>query len=424
MVVRISTVLEAITTTILLHSLYGKKYVVDIKTILFIALDLVIFQGINEGYLPKGISAVIYIVIVAYCMWEFKSTIKAMIVNVILYVVLLGSMQMICIAGVYCILPGAEMKVLILGMNIVILFLCVLLFRRIQLRKLSYFFQQRDIIIKLVLLISVGIIIVCVYLVQTMEKVYYIPYVFVCIASITLCIMAGSWEGYKIKAREREAELEMFRLYGDSFENLLLDIRLRQHEFNNHISAVFSQHLTCSTYEELVKRQREYCGQVLEENKYEKLLISGNSVLTGFLYGKFLEAEKRNIEISYSIETTNLDVGVPDHKIIELIGNFFNNAMDALETVEIKKIHMEIYCSKGKTVIEIRNTGEKFSEEEFGKMFKRGYSNKGTNRGLGLYNVKRMGKEYGFEIVCENKYIKNENWISFAVMFKSSPDCG
>lgn len=422
MVVRISTVLEAITTTIFLHQLYGKRYSLDIKTILFISLHLIIFQGINEEYLPQQFTIMAYLLMIIYCLWEFGGTIKELIINIVLYIVLMGSLQMILVTGLYSFLPKVEMNVLIFMANVIMFFLAIICYYKVQMKKLSYFFQQKDVIIRIILLVCIVIIAGCMFIAKSEMKMYYGQYVVICIFIVILCILAGSWESYKIKVHEKEAELKMYRLYSESFENLLLETRMKQHEFNNHVSAVFSQHLTCSTYDELVKRQKEYFELVMEENRYEKLLVSGNTVLTGFLYGKFLEAEKRNIEVSYNIETTNLNVGMPDYKLIELIGNLLNNAIEALEKTENKKMHMIIQCSEKETVIEVLNASKALSEENIGKIFNCGYSEKGSNRGLGLYNVKNMSREYNFKIIFENKLIDQENWISFSILFKSSPD--
>lgn len=417
MIIRISTVLEALSTTILLHSLYGKKYSLDIKTILFLAIDFTIFQGINEGYFPKSISIIIYFIIARYCMLEFKSSVKEMIINYILYIVLLGSMQVMGLFIVYILIPNTESKVQILGMNICALLVTVILSRALKLHRLSYFFQKKDVIVKAILVICVVGIIGIICYTKYQRGIYYDEFILVCILIIILCILTASWESYKIKVHEKEAELKMYQLYENSYESLLTEIRMRQHEFNNHISAIFSQHLTCDTYEELVKKQREYCGQVMSENRYEKLLVSGNTIFTGFLYGKFVEAENRGIDVSYRIDSTNLNISMPDYKVIELVGNLFNNAMEALEKVERKKMHLEIKTGPDETEIEVRNIGEKIQEEQISKLFLKGYSEKGKNRGLGLYNIKKLSKEYGFKIICENQEIENENWITFRVLF-------
>lgn len=417
MIIRISTVLEALSTTILLHSLYGKKYSLDIKTILFLAIDFTIFQGINEGYFPKSISIIIYFIIAGYCMLEFKSSVKEMIINYILYIVLLGSMQVMGLFIVYILIPNTESKVQILGMNICALLVTVILSRALKLHRLSYFFQKKDVIVKAILVICVVGIIGIICYTKYQRGIYYDEFILVCILIIILCILTASWESYKIKVHEKEAELKMYQLYENSYESLLTEIRMRQHEFNNHISAIFSQHLTCDTYEELVKKQREYCGQVMSENRYEKLLVSGNTIFTGFLYGKFVEAENRGIDVSYRIDSTNLNISMPDYKVIELVGNLFNNAMEALEKEERKKMHLEIKTGPDETEIEVRNIGEKIQEEQISKLFLKGYSEKGKNRGLGLYNIKKLSKEYGFKIICENQEIGNENWITFRVLF-------
>lgn len=420
MLIRVSTVLEALTSTIFLHQLYGKRYELDYKSILFIGIHLAIFQGINEAYFSQEMSVLVYAALLGYAFWKFGGTLKELIVNIVLYFIILGGLQSICMAIVLIFIPDCNQSMQILCMNVFIFLLSIVGYLKLKLSRLSYYFCQNDVIIRIILGVGIAVIIFCVYQVRALKGMFWGQYTFACIGIVLFCLMAGSWKAYKMKAAEREAELKAYQLYGENYENLILEIRMRQHEFNNHLNAIYSQHLICNNYDELVERQKEYCGKIEEDNRFEKLLVSGNSVLTGFLYGKFLEAEKRNIKISYNIESTNIDIGIPAHKIIEIFGTLLNNAMEAVEMVNDRKIHIMLKQQTDELVLEVRNVGEKVGTEDFVKMFSKGYSKKGKYRGLGLYNLKQMSKEYGFQIVCENKKIENENWISFVLKFKGA----
>ena len=48
------------------------------------------------------------------------------------------------------------------------------------------------------------------------------------------------------------------------------------------------------------------------------------------------------------------------------------------------------------------------------KFFDKGFSTKGKNRGLGLYNVKKNVEDKG-NIIVMNKTAENKNWIEFKI---------
>lgn len=259
------------------------------------------------------------------------------------------------------------------------------------------------------------VILSCIYMVKYSRGLYVDEYIIPVIAILITCIMTGSWQKYKSKAKEKELELQAYKLYETSYQNLISEIRMRQHEFNNHISAIYSQHLVCKSYEELVERQKMYCAEITYDNRYEKLLKAGDFALIGFLYGKFIEAERRGITVEYEMKCMELKSSLPMFKMVELIGNLIDNAMDALEKAKEKRIYVSIIEDREQIVIEVRNISPTISPKEIAVMFQKGYSLKGENRGLGLYSLKKMGTEYHFDIICGNVLIEAVNWLSFSV---------
>jgi Signal transduction histidine kinase regulating citrate/malate metabolism len=251
-------------------------------------------------------------------------------------------------------------------------------------------------------------------------KVY--QYLVLFFGIILLCMLAGQLGKYKIKSKEIETELRMHKLFEDSFQGLIEDIRLRQHEFDNHINTIYSLHYTCDSYEKLVKAQNEYSQVIIKENRYNKLLKAGSPLLIGFLYGKFIEAEKKNIKVTYEVSVSGLNVGIPIYKLVEIMGNLIKNAIEALESLkEYKELHVEVIENNGYFHLEVRNKSEFIDYAKIELFFRRGYSKKGRNRGLGLYNVKSICREYSLNILCENKMLNEENWMSFTVNNEKKP---
>ena len=237
---------------------------------------------------------------------------------------------------------------------------------------------------------------------------------FACIAFIF--ILNGQLNRYKVKSTETEAELKVHKLYADSFQSLIDTIRLKQHEFDNHITTIYSQHYMYETYEALVKEQTNYCEQIMKENRFNKLLTKGNPVVISFLYGKLIEIDKKGINITYTVSIDDLDIGVPIHKIVEILGNLLKNAVEAIEkTDNANEIFILMIESQGKFKVEVRNENPYIDPNNISTFFTKGYSNKGEGRGLGLYNVQNICKEYMLNISCENKLINEKNWISFTI---------
>ena len=116
------------------------------------------------------------------------------------------------------------------------------------------------------------------------------------VITISLCLLGAvtyMWQKNQYKVREQKMILRMHQLYGEGYQNLITEVRRKQHDFQNHLNTIYSLHYTCNTYEELVKQQEMYMDAIQEENKYSKLLKIGNPIIIGFLYGKFLQAEEQ-----------------------------------------------------------------------------------------------------------------------------------
>ena len=70
----------------------------------------------------------------------------------------------------------------------------------------------------------------------------------------------------------------------------------------------------------------------------------------------------------------------------------------------------------------VRNRSEKIPLDEMGRFFEKGYSSKGSGRGLGLYNVKEICEKYGVDIVCDNTEVDDKNWFFIELHIKKSDE--
>ena len=103
---KICWVIEALIVLSCLNSFYGRKLQLNINVIIFIIADVVLMQVIKYGIVPRYAGILIYMMLAAYCWFNFIGTsIKALIINMCLTFILLGCIEIVCTMVVAYILP-------------------------------------------------------------------------------------------------------------------------------------------------------------------------------------------------------------------------------------------------------------------------------------------------------------------------------
>lgn len=417
MITNICLLLEALSIALCIHYLYGEKFKLDIATVSYLSIYMIIMTGINYYNLPQLYTMIIYPIIFIYSGMRFGLKIRALIINTILYLAIIGGIQIIATWVCYFIFQVQSFSNIgLLIVNSMSFGIIVFLLPLCKLDKLSVYLQDKEKVFAISMIICIGIAIFGLISYKKKDGLWGMQYVILFVIIIFICSLAAQLSKYKIKSKEMETELRMHKLYAASFQNLIESIRSRQHEFDNHINAIYNQHYMYKTYEELVNAQKDYCLAVTTENRFNKLLTSGNSIIIGFLYGKFVEIDRLGIKVSYKVSVDELDVGVPVYKLVEVVGNLINNAVEALELQEVKKgLFVSMIEINDEFEIEVRNESELISYNEIDDFFSKGYSRKGEKRGLGLYNVKNICNAYKLHLFCQNKTIDGENWLCFTI---------
>lgn len=287
--------------------------------------------------------------------------------------------------------------------------------------KLSDYLQKKE-IISYGSILFVGIVLfIVMYSYKESHQIHVLEYLVILISVVYDCILTAFWKRQKNKAISAAIELETQRLSLKSFENMIDDICAKQHDFDNHINTILCQHYLCDDYETLVKRQREYITDVHMENRYNKVLTSGNSVVVGFLYGKFLEFDKQGIEIDYQLRFHSLTCEMPDFKLVSVLGNLLDNAAEAIKNRDRKRsIRIIILEEETKILVQIENESDRIEQNEIVDFFQKNYSSKGKHRGYGLYNVKRICEEYHADLFCENVCRNESYYLVFRIEIKKT----
>lgn len=202
-----------------------------------------------------------------------------------------------------------------------------------------------------------------------------------------------------------------------SYESDIEEQRTLRHETKNEFATIKCKlqdkenNKTIIEYIDSVIGEKEKAGST----KYSKFKYLPSNGLKGFFYYKFIEAEKKGINVSINIskqiENSFLkDIETKDFKdLARIIGVYLDNAIEESSTSEDKKLGIEMYLIKEKIEIIITNTFN--NEINLDKIGKESFSTKGKHRGHGLLLVNK--------ILSENNKFEAKNEIRGNIYIQS-----
>lgn len=417
--------LGAVAVLLLLHALYGKKMRWDKYSVGFVVLDCVLMSVIRFGKMNQSVSMIIYVLLIMYCICEFGTNVKQLVVNMILLAVIMMGIELAALIILQSL--GAGIKgyedISVVFANGIIVLIVLKMYKKLDLYAISVSFQRNGRLVAILLLLESSLVFFLIFeykILQGKVPVQTIIISGILVLTVILCIHGLL---YRIKYQEKQAELEAYKTYSVAFSDLITQIRARQHEFDNHISALCNLHYICKDYDELVSEQSKYAKDVIGNNRFHRLLVSGNPVIAGFLYGKLSSIQEQGIEVTYTFHISEFTSKIPVYLVVELIGNLLKNAVEAVKTQQVEKqIHLSCTENENEFCLGVRNRSKKIPLDEMGRFFEKGYSSKGSGRGLGLYNVKEICEKYGVDIVCDNTEVDDKNWFFIELHIKKSDE--
>ncbi len=408
--VQIVYLLEVFATLACIHSIYGKKIQWDVKPIALCLSLLVIYEVANSVQDGGIYSLVAYIPIFIYCKRTFGTSVLQTLVKIIWLIILLTAIEFLCLLLVLN-FTIENSGVRNICSSVLVLVVSVLLLPRVHIDKAVI----KGKVAKFLLGCAVIIMLMLILQGKFANKVNITHYIIVVPAILILMYILVKWSVSQTEVEKMKHEAEITNKMDEKYTELVDDIRVRQHGFKNHITAILSAHYTHNTYEKLVEVQDEYCNILLDENKYNNLLNAGDKVLVGFLYDKFREIEDEGIEVKYEINASVERCKIPHFYLIEILGILLDNALEAVKDKERNIIVFSLSEIDNEYLFSVRNISEYVTYDEIENWFYKGVSSKGKNRGLGLYHVRCLCQELNCNICCRNIELEQENWIEFSL---------
>lgn len=415
MLSRLVFVTEIIAIIIGLYRIFGQKLCVSIGFIAITILSMLAHETITLLGIEQASTTIFGCIFFVFCKIIFKKTIVQTGLGIVLLYTIVTLCQVICLVITYILIPDNEV-IRTLCVNVEVLLFSTFLLPKFRVDKVLTHLKLKN-RYTILFLALIGAIVFFVLLQSKLLNRIRADWIIILVPMmVALTIIFEKWNSSQRTIEQMEVEKESTVNIQYKFENLLNGVRIRQHEFKNHITAILAAHYTYKTYEQLVRAQEEYCRKLQNENKYNNLLFIENNLLAGFLYEKFQAIEAEGISIEYKVAGNLKSISMPAYYLIEIIGILINNAIEACASAEDKEIYIEIYEGEEAGYFIIRNQYRYVSYSEIEQWFQMSYSNKGIGRGIGLFHAKMLCEEWNANVLCENVIIKDKNWVQFTIV--------
>lgn len=394
-----------------------RKTKIDVYNVGFVGIEMAFMQMIQEGIVSKGMYFVIYLIYFIYAYLKFGDSVKRTVLKCLLVTLIIGALQILVyipFSFFYYITPNESLIIMFINGAI----LLILFYTRNNKIFMSVveIFAKRDWILKTSLTLCVIVLVYFMYSLKKSEVIEIDIFVLISIFMTMFLIFIYRWQKSTYELNRREQELQITNLYNGVFEEMIKTMRNKQHDFKNQIDAIYSSHLKAESMEELIEIQKKYCDNVLYQNRFSKVLsCTKNSILAGFIYTKFVEAENNGIEIQYEISYRDSNE-IVIYDLVDIVGILLDNAIEAVTSTEVsKKIVFELSDAEGINLL-VKNPVVNILNSEIQKFFERGYSTKEGERGIGLNKLMELQQKYKYDVYT---HIENDNsteWIVFNII--------
>lgn len=410
---------EMLALVVCLHSLNGEKLKIDVYNVGFVGIEMAFMQMIQEGIVSKGMYFAIYLIYFIYAYLKFGDNVKRTVLKCLLVTLIIGALQIaiyIPFSFLYYVIQNESIIIMLInGTMLLILFAA---------RKNKMFvsvveiFAKKDWMLRTSLTSCVIVMVYFMYLLKKSEVIETDIFVLISIFMTMFLVFIYRWQESAYELKRKEQELQITNLYNGVFEEMIKTMRNRQHDFKNQIDAIYSSHLKAKSLEELVETQRKYCDNVLYQNRFSKVLsCTKNSILAGFIYTKFVEAENNGIEIQYDISYIG-SYEIIIYDLVDVVGILLDNAIEAVLGMEVtKKIVFRLSDVDGINLL-VKNPVINISNGEIQKFFQRGYSTKEGERGIGLNKLMELQGKYKFDVYTHIETYDSIDWIEFNISNK------
>ncbi|WP_169737896.1 sensor histidine kinase [Alkalihalobacterium bogoriense] len=249
------------------------------------------------------------------------------------------------------------------------------------------------------------------------NSVVVIEYAWMILSLVFSIVTVNIWMVYRENKKIiQESRINVIEQYMPVIDDLVAEMRAKQHEFSNKILAISSIVETEDDIMKVREKIREYTSFAVKDMTVQPLLHVENKVIAGFLYSKMKLAQWKRIKLITYVSTDFTSFQTNEYVWIEIVGILVDNAIEASypgETIQVSFVERD-----NQLKISVSNPSEYVTNSKFSAMFEQGFTTKTektTNRGYGLVALKLLTDQYSGTIKMKNEDNKGRNYITITV---------
>ena len=313
-------------------------------------------------------------------------------------------------------LADSDKPVTMLIGNLLTLIIVLIVCKQIPIYYIYDFMLAKDLYFRLIfcnILIS-NILIMCLYRINLSNTIILFPIITVYLTLVVIfnIIFIDS----KIKLKNQQNIINSYNEYLPVVEELIKQVRERQHQYKNDLASLNALTLTCNDYETLCAELAKNISLLSTDSTPSFLLAFNLKLMSGFLYSQYIKAYNKGLHMTFNIRNYNIQTTFPEYKLTQAIGILIDNAIEA--SIEEDTIFVDIDCINNQFIFSISNPGPTITPDLLTNLFKGGYSTKTKkfgNQGIGLCTLKNMLNENNGSIHVLNEFIDGRTYIKFKI---------
>ena len=203
---------------------------------------------------------------------------------------------------------------------------------------------------------------------------------------------------------------------------LVDSMRANNHDFTNKLHVILGL-IQIGEYDKAVS-YIENISIIQRQTLSTVMNAVDNSSFAALLIGKIARASECNVRfiLKEGIRFKSSEVALPSEALVTIAGNLIDNALDAMnmqlsDLNRQRELEFGVFTKPGELLLTVRDTGCGIPDEIKDKIFEKGFSTKGSGRGVGMYHTKQLVESLGGQITFESE---KDIGTSFMVSLKGS----
>lgn len=216
----------------------------------------------------------------------------------------------------------------------------------------------------------------------------------------------------EIRFESAKQEIKNLQEYTSNLETLYNDMRVFRHDYINILSSMvgYIENKDMEGLEKHFNKNIIPLSEGMKSNNFKIGLLQNIKIpeIKGIISSKVIRAQEVGIDVSIEVMEPIEKISMDIIDLSRAVGILLDNAVEAAQKCDKPYIKLGIICKEKSVIIVILNSIPEDTPPIY-KIYKKGFSTKGENRGLGLNNLKEIIRKYNY--ITLDTVIKNCEFV-------------